>query len=298
VAFDDPQCLPETLAAFAVRRLGPAAARSVARLRKDHPDVDPAGLRALVVARGRRATVSEGAFVGGPFLLFVPVAFCAALLSQARTVLELAALKGGDPTADDRAAELLVLQGVHENPGRAREALTVCHGEQPATSKRSALRHPVVLWNLTLRMARVLGLLTAPDRTGWSHRLVQAGRWVLLGLVFVVGIVAPLVWLPYMAMSYHQATSRLTDRATAFYFTDSALVSRRRAHLDPALIAGVARTLLSFLVPVALVAAALVTGVRIAGSNWPVVGILLFTASVAVGAVWHWRRRRHRKSGG
>ncbi|MGX1672799.1 hypothetical protein [Streptomyces sp. NPDC055400] len=298
MAFDDPQCLPETLAAFAVRRLGPAAAGSVARIRKDHPDVDPAGLRALVVARGRRATVSEGAFVGGPFLLFVPVAFCAALLSQARTVLELAALKGGDPTADDRAAELLVLQGVHENTGRAREALTVCHGERPATAKRSALRHPVVLWHLTLRMARVLGLLTARDRPGWSHRLVQAGRWVLLGLVFVLGIVAPLVWLPYMAMSYHQATTRLTDRATAFYFTDSAPVSRRRSHLDPALIAGVARTLLSILVPVALVAAALVTGVRIAGSSWPVVGILLFSASVAVGAVWHWRRRRHGKSGG
>lgn len=101
-----------------------------------------------------------------------------------------------------------------------------------------------------------------------------------------------------MAMSYHQATTRLTDRATAFYFTDSAPVSRRRPHLDPSLIAGAARTLLSLLVPVVLVVATLLTGVRIADSSWPVVGIVLFIASVAVGAVWHWRRRGRRKSGG
>ncbi|MEU2434314.1 hypothetical protein ABZ611_33350 [Streptomyces sp. NPDC007861] len=34
--------------------------------------------------------MSQGAFVGGPFLVLIRVAFCAALLSQARTVLELA----------------------------------------------------------------------------------------------------------------------------------------------------------------------------------------------------------------
>ncbi|MGW6142949.1 hypothetical protein [Streptomyces sp. NPDC055140] len=280
-----------------MRRFGPTAARSVARIKKDHPDMDATGLRALVIARGWRATVSEGAFVGGPFLIFVPVAFCAALLRQARTVLELAALKGGDPTVDDRAAELLVLQGVHENVDQARDALAACHRKQ-AAGERSALRRPAVLWYLTLRMARVLGLLTTSEHTGWSHRLVQAGRWVLLGLVFVVGFVAPLIWLPYMAMSYHQATTRLTDRATAFYFTDSAPVSRRRSHLDPSLIAGAARTLLSLLLPVVLVAATLLTGARIADSNWPVVGIVLFIASVAVGAVWHLRRRGRRNSGG
>ncbi|MFB8266879.1 hypothetical protein ACFC96_09725 [Streptomyces sp. NPDC055955] len=293
----DPQCLPETLAAFAVRRFGPTAARSVARIKKDHPDMDATGLRALVIARGWRATVSEGAFVGGPFLLFIPVAFCAALLRQARTVLELAALKGGDPTAGDRAAELLVLQGVHDNVGQARDALAACHQKSAATGTRSALRRPAVLWYLTLRMARVLGLLTTSERTGWSHRLVQACRWVLLGLVFLVGIVAPLIWMPYMAHSYHQATTRLTDRATAFYFTDSAPVSRRRPHLDPSLLAGAARTLLSLLLPVVLVVITLLTGARIADSRWPVVGIVLLIASVVVGAVWHWRRRRRRKSG-
>ncbi len=259
--------------------------------------MDATGLRALVIARGWRATVSEGAFVGGPFLLFIPVAFCAALLRQARTVLELAALKGGDPTAGDRAAELLVLQGVHDNVGQARDALAACHQKSAATGTRSALRRPAVLWYLTLRMARVLGLLTTSERTGWSHRLVQACRWVLLGLVFLVGIVAPLIWMPYMAHSYHQATTRLTDRATAFYFTDSAPVSRRRPHLDPSLLAGAARTLLSLLLPVVLVVITLLTGARIADSRWPVVGIVLLIASVVVGAVWHWRRRRRRKSG-
>lgn len=156
-----------------------------------------------VIRRGRRATASEGAFVGGPMLVFAPFAFCAALLRQSRTVLELAALDGRDPTDEERAAELLVLQGVYEDVGTARAALTAQRPPPPV--RRLRLTTP---WDLTWRMARLLGLLT--PTTGRSRWWAQAGRLLLTCTVILVGTVAPLVWLPYLAVSYDRATDRLS----------------------------------------------------------------------------------------
>ncbi len=190
-ALAEPGRLSESLASFALRHLGPGAGAAVARLRAARPEADAAALRALVVTRGRRAVVSEGAFVGGPFLFLVPFAFCGALLSQARAVLELAAVEGRDATDPERSAELLVLQGVCGDTAAARAAL-----EAPGSGPRGA-NGPgrlAVLRGLTSRMARLLGLITADDGAG---RLVRVGRWALLIVVLLVGLVAPLVWLPY-----------------------------------------------------------------------------------------------------
>ena len=51
-----------------------------------------------MIARQTRVTVVEGAAVGGPFILLIPVAWCAALLAQAQMVFELAALAGYSAT--------------------------------------------------------------------------------------------------------------------------------------------------------------------------------------------------------
>lgn len=189
----DPGHLPELLADFAVRRIGPAVPEAIASLRRNHPNATEAELRARVVARGRRTVVSEGSLVGGPFLVLIPVAFCAALLRQARTVLELAALDGRDPTASARAGELLVLQGVYEDTRQAQDALarTGRAAGAPARWKRW-----VALWDVTLRMAHLLGVLTPGDESQAAGRrvrrvAVQAWRWLLLGVVFLVGLVAP-----------------------------------------------------------------------------------------------------------
>ncbi|MCI3273685.1 hypothetical protein [Streptomyces cylindrosporus] len=283
----DPRGLPEQLALFAVRHRGEAARRTVDALAQD---AEPAAVRAELVRRGRRATVTEGAFVGGPFLLLIPVAFCAALLRQARTALELAALDGRDPTTEERAAELLVLQGVHTDLDTARRALAA-HRPPPPPRRL----HLTAAWDLTWRMARLLGLLAPTDATGRPQRAVQAGRWLLLAGVFLVGLVAPLVWLPYMAYSYDRATARFTDRAVRHYFADIPLAARGR--LDPAALASAGRALIALLVPLILVVGVLATDVRIAGSNWPVLGIVLITGSVAVGAVWQWRRSRSAAAG-
>ncbi|MFF8934654.1 hypothetical protein ACF08O_07955 [Streptomyces paradoxus] len=131
--------------------------------------------------------------MGGPFFVLIPVAFCAALLRQARTVLELAALDGRDPTASARAAELLVLQGVYEDIRQAQHAFTRTGRAANAPARWKRWR---ALWKVTLRMAHLLGILTpdegSNDAGGPVRRIAdQAWRWLLLGAVFLVGLVAP-----------------------------------------------------------------------------------------------------------
>jgi hypothetical protein len=292
----DPGRLPELLADFAVRHSGPAASEAIASLRRSHPDAAEAELRGRVIASGRRTVVSEGSIVGGPFLVLTPLAFCAALLRQARTVLELAALDGRDPTASARAAELLVLQGVYEDTRQAQDALT---RTAPAAGTPARWKRWAALWNVTLRMAHLLGILTPADEgedTGRRVRraAVQAWRWLLLAVVFLLGLVAPLVWLPYMAVVYRRADARLADRVLAYYAVDAAPAPRRRtSRLEPDVMAAVLRALVSLLVPLVLTAVTFLTGLRIAESRWPVLGITLAMASAGVGAFWY--RRRHRR---
>ncbi|MEU0369776.1 hypothetical protein ABZ070_05825 [Streptomyces sp. NPDC006283] len=294
----DPGHLPELLADFAVRHIGPSVPDAITGLRRDHPDATEAELRARVLARGRRAVVSEGAFVGGPFLVLVPVAFCAALLRQARTVLELAALDGRDPTASARAGELLVLQGVYEDTRQAQDALART-GRPAGTFARR--KKWVALWGVTLRMAHLLGVLTPGDESKDADRrvrrvAVQARRWLVLGVVFLVGLIAPLVWLPYMAVIYQRADARLAGRVLAYYFADTAPAPRHRiSRLEPEVMAAALRALLSLLLPLVLIAVTFLTSLRIAESRWPVIGIALATSSAAVGALWY--RRRHRRLG-
>ncbi|ANW21442.1 hypothetical protein I3J09_26505 [Streptomyces clavuligerus] len=289
----DPHHLPEHLAWFALRHMGPAADHALVRLRERHPDADTARLRALVAAHGRRSTVAEGSLVGGPFLLLVPLAFCAALLNQARTVLELAGLDGRDPTSPERAAELLVLMGVYEDTARARTALATIADTAPVP--RRALLRPRPLWDVTLRMARLLGLLTPPGQAegGRSRRrlVLQSVRWAVTGAVFALSLVAPLVLLPYMAVSYHRATERLTDRAALFYFSEPPSARGSRV---PGLSAAVLRAVLSLLLPAGLVVLVLLLGLRLWDSPWPAAVVALFGASVAVGAFWHLLRRLRR----
>jgi hypothetical protein len=55
--------------------------------------------------------MTEGAFVGGPFIVLLPIAFCAVLLAQAQMAFELAAINGYSRNDRMRAADLLVVQG-------------------------------------------------------------------------------------------------------------------------------------------------------------------------------------------
>ncbi|WP_395366678.1 hypothetical protein ACHGLA_35320 [Streptomyces sp. YH02] len=284
----DPGRLPESLASFALRHLGPGAGPTVARLREEHPEADAASLRALITARGRRTVTAEGAFVGGPFLLLIPLAFCGALLTQVRTVLEIAAAEGRDSTDPQRAAELLVLQGVYGDTETARTALEPA-GSRPGSGRGRG--RVAAFRDLIARMARLLGLVTPDDGAG---RWVRVGRWAILGAVFLVGLVAPLVWLPYMAVGYYRGTTRLTDRATAFYVGSPDPRSSRNVRLDPVMARAGLRAVGSVLLPGVALFLVIVTDVRIAGGRWPVVGIVLTTSCLVSGGWWLWRHYRRR----
>ncbi|MEY9844755.1 hypothetical protein [Streptacidiphilus sp. MAP5-3] len=288
----EPARIPEELALFAVREMGPRAHVSVEQLRRRLPDADAERLREQVITRGVRASVAEGAFVGGPFLAWIPVAFCRALLAQAQWLLGLACLAGSDPRAPGRAAELLVLQGVHPDAGSAAAALAGTAANGASAAGRSG--RPAGLWHVTMRMASILGLRqvgAAQASTSWLRR---AGQWLLLGAVVVVGIVAPLVWLPYMAISYRRAGRAMAERASAFYFGGKAAPrseAEATARTDPGLLAAVVRAVASVLLVVALVLLVLLTGARLADQQWPLLGLVLAGSSIAVGAGWQLRRR-------
>lgn len=154
-----PGRLAEVMALFAVRHLGAGAAASArARLESREGRTDTE-LDDDAVRHGTLVTVTEGAFVGGPFLVFIPVAFCAALLGQARMVLEIAALHGRDTRSDARAADLLVLQGAYPDTVQAGTALAAVRaqtmaapeavageesGEQPAAKAGPPMDQPPV----------------------------------------------------------------------------------------------------------------------------------------------------------
>ncbi|MFD0327942.1 hypothetical protein ACFQZC_06120 [Streptacidiphilus monticola] len=160
-------------------------------------------------------------------------------------------------------------------------------------------------WALGLRAARLLGLLTQDQaRSRWA----QVGSWLFLGVVFLAGLVAPLVWLPYMAWSYDRATRRLLDQAAAFYLGVPEVTAegealerptpQGRRRVDPALVGGLVRGLGSLLVGLALVAFTVLADLTLLGSRWPVLALLLAVSSGLTGVLWLWRhggwRRRRR----
>lgn len=283
----DPRHLSETLATFGVGRLGPDAARQVRALRTARPEWELDQYRAEVLRRGARATVARGALVGGPLLALAPYGFCAALLAQNRIVLELAALAGRDPTAAERAAELLVLQDAYPDVEAARAGLAQAHEAGPQPKPAGKVR---TLWRVTWRLANLLGLTGRKqqgDRTvPWWLRLL---RWSLLGLTFAVSLVAPLVWMPYMADSYRQSTDRITRRAELFYFGTVTTVHHPPDRAPHRL------ALASVLVTAALVLLTLLIGIRLFDRTWVAVVAALTAGSLggaAVGAAITRRRSR------
>ena len=119
----DPQNMPEHLALWSLKEFGPRASSAVEKLRSSHPAAEPGELEQLVIERQTRVSMTEGAFVGGPFIVLLPVAFCAALLAQAQMAFELATLAGCAPNDGMRAADLLVLQGAYASTSDASAAL-------------------------------------------------------------------------------------------------------------------------------------------------------------------------------
>jgi hypothetical protein len=149
------------------------------------------------------------------------------------------------------------------------------------------------MWQVTWRMARLLGLITPDDPAHRPSRWRRAGNWLLLGVVLLVGLVAPLVWLPYLSRCYRTSTTEVADRAARMYFGPQAVPAVPTRHAaDRGRPPGLLRATASVVIAVATVAVVLLLGGELGGRSWPAVGLALFGTSAVVGSVWYLRRRR------
>jgi hypothetical protein len=296
IIWADPTHMAEHLAVWSLAAFGPRADGALAKLKQKHPDADEEELERLVVERQTLVAATEGAFVGGPFIVLIPVAFCAALLAGAQMVFELAAATGHDPNDRRRAADLLVLLGAYDSLDEAERALATMARDPHS---REGKRLPAsALWDTTRRMAYLLGVFGASDPT--RSRLRATLGWIGVGILCVVGFVVPVVWVPYMAYSLRGRTMRLGGRARDYYAAerpgDAGVVVQRRVRIGGT--AALARTLVHIVVPVGVAVAALLTGLSLGGGKVIDALLVLLAASVVLTAGWlgvrRWRRRRRR----
>jgi hypothetical protein len=122
----------------------------------------------------------------------------------------------------------------------------------------------------------------------------------LLGLVFLVGLVLPLVWVPYMAYAFRKSGLQMGARASAFYAErrseEAGVTVRKAPTVRIAMSAGVIRMLALIAVPVVVAVIAIFTGTDIGTGKWVSAAIFLIVVSGLVTLAWfgyqRWRRRR------
>ena len=160
----DPQYAPEHLALEAVRRLGPEAARWAERTRAENPALTPDQLADQAIKRFTNLARISGAVSGAAGLPGAVLDVGVLAWNQSRMVLHVAAAYGVDPTATERASDLLVLQRVHKVAETARLALGVAAGRERASRVfLGAASRPLtgVMFKLGVRLAQMAGVRAA-----------------------------------------------------------------------------------------------------------------------------------------
>jgi hypothetical protein len=293
IIWADPQHMAEHLALWSLARFGPRADRAVEKLRGSATSRDE--LERLVIQRQTRVAMTEGAFVGGPFIVLIPIAFCAALLAQAQMVFELAAVAGHEPKDRMRADELLVLIGAYESTDAAAAALATVTQQ---SGRREGKRLPRgTRWAMIKRMAYLVGVLGIAEE---RSRLRVALGWTGIGVLFLVGLALPLVWVPYMAYSTRRTTLRLGDRTRVYYAAadtgEAGLTVQRRSTVRVGGTAALVRTTFFVVVPILAALVALLSDFSLTGGHWVTAGLLLLGVSALATLAWFgyrwWRRRR------
>jgi hypothetical protein len=294
----DPQYMPEHIALWSLKYFGPRAGSAVSKLRDSHPGADSGELEAAVIQHQTRVSMTEGAFLGGPFIVLLPVAFCAAMLAQAQMTLELAALAGYAPDDEMRAADLLVIQGAYPSTTEASAALAKLTRDPKRREGKRLPRGSRI--NMVKRMAYMLGVLGSSDEEEKPSRLRSVLQMGMLGVVFLVGLVLPLVWVPYMAHAFRKSGLQMGARATKFYAErrseEAGVTVRKAPTVRIAMSAGVIRMLALIAVPVVVAVIAIFTGADIGTGKWLSAAIFLIVVSGLITLAWsgfhRWRRRR------
>ncbi|WP_344311003.1 hypothetical protein [Fodinicola feengrottensis] len=189
----DPLHAPEHLALEAVRRTGPEARDWFARARSGR--TTPRWLAKRVRDRFTRLSRYSGA-AGGVLGLPGAVADVGVLAwNQARMIIFLSAVYELDPCDRERAAEILVLTGVHEAMSLAETAVRVAARRTPATD---LLAHGGggSTWDVARRLAVMVGL--------------KLGKRALLRAV-------PVLSVPLAAMGNAHSTKQLARKTIAMY---------------------------------------------------------------------------------
>jgi hypothetical protein len=156
----DPGHSPELLALAATQAIGPRAREWADRTRAAYPSAGPDALARLAVQQFTRfgSVSSVFAAVAGSY---APLALLgAAAVTHAELTLHVAAAYGLDPTARERAADLLVLTRVH--PGREDAEAALAAAEQHSYENTG-------LTDATWRLGRMI--------------VAQAGGWAVVRLV-------------------------------------------------------------------------------------------------------------------
>ncbi len=297
IVWTDPQHMPEHIAVWSLAHFGPRAEAAVEKLRREHPDATRDELERRVIDRQTKVAMTEGAFVGGPFIVLMAVGFCAALLAQAQMVFALAAVSGRDPKDEMRLADLLVLLGAYPSTETANAALAAMTRD-PKLHEGGKLPRGT-RWSTIMRMAYLLEVLgTSEDRS----RLRATLGWIGVGVLFVVGFALPLVWVPYMAYSSRKFTVRLGQRTREYYSAahtgDAGVVVRRRQTVQIGGAVALGRTMLLVLAPIVVALVALLTGFSFGNGSWVDSGLLLIGLSLLATLTWFgyrwWRLRRIR----
>jgi hypothetical protein len=160
----DPQYAPEHLALEAVRRIGPEAAGWADRARAEQPGLTSQALADAAVRRFTNLARISGAAAGATGLPGAVLDVGVLAWTQARMVLHVAAAYGMEPTAADRATDLLVLQRVHKAAETARVALGVAAGRERASRLfADAAGRPLtgVMIRLSAKLAQMAGVHAA-----------------------------------------------------------------------------------------------------------------------------------------
>ena len=176
----DPQYAPEHLALEAVRRLGPEAQRWAERTRAERPGITADELADLAVRRFTNLALLSGAVSGATGLPGAVVDVGVLAWTQSRMALHIAAAYGLDPTSQERATDLLVLQRVHKVAETARLALGVAAGRERA-SRLFATAGDRPLTGVILKLGAKLAQMAGIRATKRMFAKMVPGAGVVLG---------------------------------------------------------------------------------------------------------------------
>jgi hypothetical protein len=188
----DPGHTPELLALAAVQTIGPRAQEWAQRTRESYPNAAPESLARLAQEQFTRFG-SVGSLFAAVAGSYAPVALLASnALTYAELILHIAAAYGIDPADERRAADLLVLAGVH--PGHEDAEAALAAARQPAYEDDTTLSAAV--W----RLGRMV--------------VVQAAAWTA---VRAVNRFFPGTALLAAVMTSRNGARTMAGKATAFY---------------------------------------------------------------------------------